>query len=104
MKEETRRIIEIIRRLPKGKVSCYRDIAAAAGLPNGARQVARLLHSMSEKHGLPWHRVVRADGSVALEAGQGKELQIELLRSEGVAVSDAGRLDPKIFFVTKFSG
>ena len=93
MTRETGSIIKAILSVPRGKVSCYRDIALAAGLPNGARQVARVLHSMSEKHGLPWHRIIRADGFIALESGQGRELQMGLLRAEGVTVSEAGWID-----------
>jgi methylated-DNA-protein-cysteine methyltransferase-like protein len=92
MTEATQRIIEAIQAVPLGKVSCYRDIAMAAGLPNGARQVVRALHSMSEKYSLPWYRIIRADGSIALE-GPGRELQIALLRGEGVKVSPPGRVD-----------
>ena len=76
-------------------VSSYRDVALAAGLPNGARQTVRVLHSLSEKFELPWHRVIRADGTIALREGEGKELQIELLRSEGVELSPGGRVDMK---------
>ncbi|MDR0444373.1 MAG: MGMT family protein [Treponema sp.] len=93
MTDATRRIIEQILAVPKGKVSCYRDIALKAGLPNGARQTVRVLHSMSEKHNLPWHRIIRSDGSIALEEGAGKELQITLLRAEGVVVSPKGKVD-----------
>jgi methylated-DNA-protein-cysteine methyltransferase-like protein len=93
MLPSTRSIVEIIRSIPRGKVSCYRDIALAAGLPNGARQVVRVLHSLSEKEKLPWHRVIRADGCIALQSGGGLEIQAGLLRSEGVEVSDGGRVD-----------
>ncbi|MDR0877988.1 MAG: MGMT family protein [Treponema sp.] len=93
MTETTQHIIDAIRSVPKGKVSCYRDIAFAAGLPNGARQVARVLHSMSEKYDLPWHRIIRADGFIALESGSGRELQMKLLRSEEVKVSKTGWVD-----------
>ncbi|MDR0599656.1 MAG: MGMT family protein [Treponema sp.] len=93
MTDSTARIIEALRAVPKGNVSCYRDIARAAGFPNGARQVARVLHSMSEKHGLPWHRIVRADGFIALESGRGKEAQAELLRAEGVETLETGWVD-----------
>ncbi|MCL2266458.1 MAG: MGMT family protein, partial [Treponema sp.] len=58
----TKKIIEQILSIPKGKVSSYRDIAVKAGLVNGARQTVRTLHSMSEKYNLPWHRVIRSDG------------------------------------------
>jgi len=89
----TRKIIEQILAVPKGKVSCYRDIAFKAGLPNGARQTVRVLHSMSEKFNLPWYRIIRSDGSIALAEGEGRELQIKLLRGEGVKVSDNGKVD-----------
>ena len=97
LSDTTLRIIKAIRAVPKGKVSCYRDIALAAGLPNGARQVVWVLYSMSEKHRLPWHRIIRADGTIALKEGEGGELQARLLRSEGVTVSTTGRVDMKAF-------
>ncbi|MDR2596319.1 MAG: MGMT family protein [Treponema sp.] len=93
MTEITRKIIEQILAVPKGRVSCYRDIALKAGLPNGARQTVRVLHSMSEKYNLPWYRIIRSDGSIALAEGEGRELQMKLLRSEGVKVSDNGKVD-----------
>jgi methylated-DNA-protein-cysteine methyltransferase-like protein len=48
---------------------------------------------MGEKYRLPWHRIIRADGSIALESCHGREIQIELLRAEGVKVSTSGRVD-----------
>jgi methylated-DNA-protein-cysteine methyltransferase-like protein len=93
MTESSRAIIDAIRAVPAGKVSSYRDIALAAGLPNGARQVVRVLHSMTESQNLPWHRIIRSDGHIALPEGGGFELQIALLRSEGVEVSGTGRVD-----------
>jgi len=95
MTETSRRIVDQILAIPKGKVSSYGAIARAAGLPNGARQTVRVLHSLSEKHNLPWYRVVRSNGSIALNEGEGKELQISLLRSEGVEVSPDGIVDLK---------
>jgi len=93
MTESTMGIIHAIKAIPAGKVSSYRDVARAAGLPNGARQTVRVLHSLSEKYDLPWHRVIRSDGAIALREGNGRELQIELLRSEGVVVSSGGKVD-----------
>jgi methylated-DNA-protein-cysteine methyltransferase-like protein len=89
----TRKIIEQILAVPKGKVSSYRDVALKAGLPNGARQTVRVLHSMSEKYSLPWHRIIRSNGSIAFAEGEGRELQIKLLRRERVKVSDNGKID-----------
>ena len=96
MTESTLRIIEAIKAIPPGRVSSYGNIARLAGFPNGARQTARVLHSLSEKFDLPWYRVLRSDGSIALD-GEGRELQIQLLRSEGVDVSPDGRVDMKRF-------
>jgi methylated-DNA-protein-cysteine methyltransferase-like protein len=93
MTETTLSIVQAIKAIPRGKVSSYRDVALAAGLPNGARQTVRVLHSLSEKFDLPWQRVIRSDGSIALEEGEGRELQISLLRAEGVDVSPDGTVD-----------
>ena len=97
MTDSTQKIIQQILAVPKGKVSSYRDIALKAGIPNGARQTVRVLHSMSEKHNLPWYRIIRSDGTIGLE-GEGKAMQIKLLRNEGVKVSKDGKIDLMYFF------
>jgi methylated-DNA-protein-cysteine methyltransferase-like protein len=76
---------ELIRAIPRGRVATYGQIAVMAGLPNGARQVARLLASSSRAHRLPWHRVINASGGISLASGAGGELQRSLLAGEGVA-------------------
>jgi methylated-DNA-protein-cysteine methyltransferase-like protein len=93
MTESTRRIVAAIQAIPPGKVSGYRDVALAAGIPNGARQVAWTLHSLTESQKLPWHRVIKACGRIALGRGDGRELQTALLRAEGIEVSDNGEVD-----------
>lgn len=97
MTEETERVIAILKRIPRGRVVSYGLVAGAAGLHNGARQVVRILHSRSEKDRLPWYRVLRVDGSIALPPGEGFELQRRLLEAEGVEVSPAGRVDLALF-------
>jgi methylated-DNA-protein-cysteine methyltransferase-like protein len=84
MLEPSRRIVDLIRSIPRGRVATYGQIAVMAGMPNGARQVARLLHSSSGKHRLPWHRVINASGGISLPAGSGGGLQRALLEKEGV--------------------
>ena len=96
MTETSTLIAEQIKAIPKGKVSTYGRVAKAAGFPNGARLTVWVLHSLSEKCGLPWHRVIRSDGTLALE-GEGRKLQTLLLESEGVDVSEDGRVDLKHF-------
>ncbi len=63
----------------------YGQVAACAGSPRGARQVVRILHSLSEKQGLPWHRVVNAKGEIAIQEGEGRYMQKLYLENEGVA-------------------
>lgn len=92
MTKETARIIEAIKAVPPGRVSSYRDIAAAAGIHNGARQVVRILHAMSHLEHLPWHRIIKADGRIAFPPGESRNLQIALLRSEGVEVTEGGQI------------
>ena len=96
MTDNTRKIIEQILAVPKGRVCSYRDIALKAGISNGARQTVRTLHAMSEKFNLPWYRIIRSDGTIGLE-GDGRELQIKLLRKEGVKISKEGRVDMELF-------
>jgi methylated-DNA-protein-cysteine methyltransferase-like protein len=86
-------IIEIIREIPRGRVSTYGKIADAAGSPRGARQVVRVLHTCSESEDLPWWRVVNREGCIALKPGYGFEEQAALLAAEGVNLSTAGRID-----------
>ena len=95
--ETTLRIQAVLARVPRGKVISYGAAAAMAGLPNGARQVVRVLHACAANEGLPWHRILRKDGSIALPRGEGFELQKALLEAEGVAVSAAGRVDLALY-------
>lgn len=73
-------ILRQVRRIPKGKVATYGDVAYAAGFPGSARQVAWALH---QSNGVPWQRVVGAGGKILLggEAGFEQRLRLE---SEGV--------------------
>ncbi|MZQ97718.1 MAG: methylated-DNA--[protein]-cysteine S-methyltransferase [Acidaminobacter sp.] len=94
----TERTIEIIKNIPAGKVATYGQIALRAGNPRAARQVARILHSMSSSHGLPWHRVVNAQGKIAFSAPEAFITQKRLLEAEGVEVNAAGQVDLDVFF------
>ncbi len=86
-----------IKAIPRGYVSTYGEIARDAGIPQGARQVVRVLHSRSLPAKLPWWRVLAkgssaSAGRIAL-SGSGFEEQRVLLLSEGVEVSENGRID-----------
>lgn len=97
MQAFTERAIEIIKNIPEGKVMTYGQIAAFAGSPRGARQVARLLHSMSSKYGLPWHRVVNAAGQIVVSDEESRFTQQAFLEEEGVEVKASGKVDLRLY-------
>lgn len=87
------RVKYIIKRIPKGKVATYGQIAALAGNHRAARQVAWILHSSSEKERLPWHRVVNSHGGISLKPSHGYEVQKVLLRKESIEFDENDRID-----------
>ncbi|GIO32568.1 MULTISPECIES: MGMT family protein [Paenibacillus] len=97
MQPFTRAVIEQIKSIPPGKVMTYGGVAAAAGSPRAARQVVRILHSMSAKYELPWHRVVNAKGEIALHDDESRFLQQSLLEDEGVEIGIGGRIDLAVY-------
>ena len=95
MKPFTEQVITIIKQIPAGSVMTYGQVAKLAGSPRGARQVVRILHSMSAAHQLPWHRIVNAKGEIAITDEESRFMQMLYLRDEGVEVDDEGRIDLK---------
>jgi methylated-DNA-protein-cysteine methyltransferase-like protein len=93
----TEALLAAIKSIPEGRVASYGAVARMAGQPGAARQVARVLHALSAKEGLPWHRILRADGSIALPEGGGAELQRRLLEAEGVVFGACGKVDMRAF-------
>lgn len=93
MKPFTSRVIEIIKSIPVGYVMTYGQIAELAGSARGARQVVRILHTMSTPYDLPWHRVVNAKGEVAIKDDESRFQQIVYLRDEGVISDENGLID-----------
>jgi len=87
-----------VRRIPRGRVATYGQIATAAGLDGHARQVGYALHNLPERSDVPWHRVVNAKGEISpRSAGDSHELQRMLLEAEGIALDLRGRIDLKRF-------
>jgi methylated-DNA-protein-cysteine methyltransferase-like protein len=92
--ESYKRIQEQAALIPEGSVASYGQIAKLAGLPRrGARMVARAVRSAPAALQLPWHRIVNAQGKIAIpQSSPGYERQQELLRAEGVEVEN-GKLN-----------
>jgi methylated-DNA-protein-cysteine methyltransferase-like protein len=69
--------LRIIRSVPRGKVSTYGKVAAAAGYPLYHRAVAKLLRSATI-HSLPWQRIVGAGGEIKLRGEAAAEQRLRL--------------------------
>jgi methylated-DNA-protein-cysteine methyltransferase-like protein len=87
-------IYRTVKRIPKGKVATYGQVAGLAGIPGAARQVGYALHALKEGSSVPWHRVVNARGAISKRSsGWGAEVdQRLLLEAEGVRFDSAGRI------------
>lgn len=93
-----RRIWAVARRIPRGKVATYGQVAELAGLPGGARVAgAAMRASANARARLPWQRVVGKRGprraGIALLDPVGAAVQRQLLEAEGVVVSDRGLIE-----------
>ena len=89
MKPEYLKVFEAIAAIPAGRVASYGAIATRAGLPGRARLVGRLLGEVPDGMTLPWFRVLRSSGQIAMPPGsRGFREQCRLLRAEGVEVKN----------------
>ncbi len=91
------RIYKVVRRIPKGRVATYGQVASLAGLGGHARQVGYALSALFEEDprhkGVPWHRVINARGEIRLREEPGGNLvQRRALEAEGVQFSASGRV------------
>lgn len=89
-----RQIYKVVRRIPRGKVATYGQVAELAGIPGGARVAGA---AMRASKGLPWQRVLGKRGKnragVAILDPVGAAVQRRLLEAEGVEVTDRGLID-----------
>lgn len=90
------KIYEIVKTIPKGKVSTYGQVAHLAGNPRWARVVGYALHNNPDPASIPCHRVVNREGRVAPGfAFGGSDIQRQLLESEGIVFENDGTIDLK---------
>ncbi len=87
--EFSKNVMRLIKLIPKGKVATYGLIAQLAGNPRGARGVGWLLHSCTQKHNLPWQRVIKSSGLLPFEVSSYPgSLQKTLLEKENIVVNN----------------
>jgi len=83
------RIWQAVSAIPLGRVATYGQIAALAGLPRQARLVGYALHRLPADSPTPWHRVVNAQGRIALPPDSSAwQRQRDLLAAEGVVLQN----------------
>jgi methylated-DNA-protein-cysteine methyltransferase-like protein len=93
MNEVRKLIYAMVRKIPRGRVATYGQIAALAGLKGHARQVGYALHDLPDGSGVPWHRVINAQGKVSPRADPGYgEIQLRLLEAEGIEIGRGDRI------------
>ena len=88
------KVYEIVKKIPKGKVTTYGTIAKLCGNPRMSRQVGWALHVNPEPYVTPCHRVVNREGKLSgAFAFGGKNVQHDLLEAEGVEFVDYDTVD-----------
>ena len=87
------RVYALVRRVPRGRVVTYGQIARALGAPGAARTVGWAMRVCPEH--VPWHRVINARGEISLRPTTGYHEQRARLKAEGVRINRAGKIDLK---------
>ena len=96
MGETFKKIYDIVKQIPKGKVATYGQIALYAGNPRWSQIVGFALHCNPDQENIPCHRVVNRFGELADAFNfDGKNIQFELLEKEGVKFLPDGKVDLK---------
>lgn len=86
-------IYAIVRRIPRGRVATYGQIANIASMPGHARQVGYALSALKDTSKVPWHRVINAKGEISVRSVAGCDVaQRLLLEREGVTFDQRGRV------------
>ena len=84
MKSFTEKVYEVVKKIPKGKILTYKEVAKKAGNEKASRAVGSILHKNFDPK-IPCHRVIRSDGKFG-GYNRGGEKKIEILRGEGVII------------------
>jgi methylated-DNA-protein-cysteine methyltransferase-like protein len=82
-----KRVYDLVKKIPRGRVMTYGQVAKAMRLPGGARTAGRAMAATPSGHGVPWHRVVGAGGRLLIREPHAS-LQRKLLESEGLTLAE----------------
>ncbi|HMD07694.1 MAG TPA: MGMT family protein [Candidatus Acidoferrum sp.] len=81
-------VYKLVKQIPRGRVLTYGAIAKALRLPGGARTAGRAMGATPSGKGVPWHRVLGANGKILIREPYAS-LQKKLLESEGIPVVES---------------
>ena len=95
-------VLELVSKVPKSKVTTYKELARALGRPRAWRAVANALARNPHPTKIPCHRVVSSDGKVG-DYKLGEERKVELLLREGVIINK-GKVDLKKYLIKLSKG
>lgn len=91
--DHSERILAAVRKIPRGKVSTYGNVADVAGLPKRARLVGTVLRQTPSSRDLPWYRVINSSGRISFPIGSDAYArQRKKLEAEGI-VFIGGRIN-----------
>jgi methylated-DNA-protein-cysteine methyltransferase-like protein len=80
-------VYTLVKKIPRGKVMTYGQLARAVRLPGGARAAGRSMAASPSGQGVPWHRVVGAGGKLLIREPHAS-LQRKLLETEGLQLAE----------------
>lgn len=86
------RVYALVKKIPRGRVMTYGQLAKALRLPGGARTAGRAMAACPSGQGVPWHRVVGAGGKLLIREPHAS-LQRKLLETEGLTLAEKRILD-----------
>ena len=80
-------VYRLVSSIPEGKISTYKDIAVAVGMPKASRLIGKILNRNPNPIVVPCHRVVRSNGSIG-GYRFGTKMKVELLKKEGIVIDE----------------
>jgi O-6-methylguanine DNA methyltransferase len=92
MKSFNEKVLEVVSKIPAGKVLTYAQVANKAGNPKASRAVGSIMAKNQDKN-IPCHRVVKSDGSIGMYNGLRGKSKVAILKAEGVMFKVNGKVN-----------
>ena len=86
------KVLEVVKKIPKGKVLTYKEVAGKAGSKNASRALGSIMKNNYDKT-VPCHRVIRSDGTIGEYNRGGPDKKMKLLKSESVTFTKTGKVE-----------